>query len=661
MDLRKIILSTSCMVLLSSPSFAGWDQKTYDNQISVQKQLERLERENEQLRNAIAQMRNSQPRDNRQSSVSSYDARIQALVDENKRLIKQIDQYENQNIDSLSVNKIYSLNQENDNLKIQLRALRETNSRLQKENNAKQDGSQNVDTEPLQKLEAQIRELEKQNTQLKSQNNKLSEVDVSKFENKIQQLIKENAILKQESDEAEQLAQKNTVSMQERIRTLEEKNASLEKLNKNAMNKSQDNLSSLESQIQQLQAENSNLKTEKQAALNLESQIQQLQTENSNLKTEKQTALSQSGNEVLEFKKKIELLEQENQRLQSENKKLEMASNSDEGRLKDDLKSKQDEITNLESELAALKQENTDMIAQLDHAAKNAPKDSNEKLALLEAQNNSLRETIKAQTHSLSQNDNAIQRAEALTTENLMLKNKLELANKAKYSNDETAQDLVKKNQELIEELNLHKQQVANLEGLKETVRQLRDQNDRFQAELTKYNNLDNEVVALQQKNKGLQAEILKYQKKSQEVSDAKSEELDDSAEEKITALRLENQELKARIDILASKNAKTSVVFKKGDGDNNETPSESLLTVEPKKPSVVRYIKEQTEVIAQDVKHVETTYPKVDKVKPLLNQDGGHMFKAVSPEPVQAEEMGVGLRAEDLLKQELKPLSANN
>lgn len=716
MSLRKIILSTSCLVLLSAPASAGWDQQSFDNQtrakMSIQKQLERLERENEQLRNAIAQMRQNGIATAKPSKKPSSDVRVQALVEENKRLLRQLDQYKGGNIDKLSVNKIYSLNQDNDRLKVQIKAIEEKNRFLQRQNKKLESNPTVTAQIDTTKLEAKIAGLEKQNATLTAQNTNLGKIDVSKYDKQIKQLETENAKLKEQENVTSNLSQKNITDLKAQITSLEKRNAEfksqgngklaqaqqsiadmesklkeLEQKNEvlkaekasyvSNVSNSNSNVRALEDKIVELRAENKKIKSKSTEAQNIEvskfeTQIKKLEQENLTLKNNNDGATKQTQKTLASLKTQIKTLEDQNKALQAENKSFELSSKQSDGQIKATLAKKEQNIASLKSEITALKQKNTDITSQLAQVNKSvATKGSSDDVYALKTQNSSLRETIKAQTQIMKRNDNAIQRAETLTSENIRLKKQLEMANSAKYSNDETAQNLIKKNQELIEELNIQKQQVANLEGLKETVRQLRLQNDNYAAKLKGNDELSNEITAMRQKNKGLQAElkkekgnassyraeIAKYQKEGVLQTTSNSASSNENADEALTALRLENQELKARIELLASKSAKTSVVFKKEDM-KARSPSETLLNTNTEE-SAVRYIKEETEVIAKGVKMVETSYPKVDKVKPILNHQGNHIYEAVKPEVVEVEEMGQeGLKAEDLLRQELKPLS---
>lgn len=666
MNFKKAILSTTCLVLLSVPVQAGWDQNSQQRQFSgrtsIQAQLERLERENEQLRNAVAQMRkngHSNQQDRAQSS--SNDVRIQALIEENKRLLKQLEISKKENIDSLSVGQIYSLNQENESLNVQLKALRETNDRL---------------------LQEKTRMQKALNSGQISQNIEDAQIDTSKFEARIQDLEKMNAALKSEI----KLFEGQSQTSSELKKQINEKSKLIGELESLVL--------SLKKDKSKLSADLSDAKASAKKGDNKEQEFLVLQNENKKLRNQKDSLLAEKEKVQRELKaqisaKKVEAtafetriadLERNLVQLKDKEDAQSRGTQTSDIELKNKITEKIKQISNLEQQVVALSQEKRDLSAKIKEQEKapatnkTDPKLTKE-IATLKKQNESLRDTIKAQTTTLKQSDNAVQRAEALTSENLRLKKQLELANTAKSSNDDTAQSLILKNKELIAQINDYKQKVTHMEGLKETVRALREQNNQYSSSQQKAKEASAEVTALEQQNKGLQqelikereyassyrAEIGKYQK---QVAELQSNNTKGAGQEtEITALRLENQELKARIDLLSSKASKTSVVFKKENDTQEGRSSENLLEVDKVKgSSAVTYIKGENEVVAKDIKVVETSYPKVDKVKPLLNDEGQHIYKAVKPQAVNTEELtrpeGNGPKAEDLLSQELRPLA---
>ncbi len=673
MNFKKAILSTTCLVLLSAPVHAGWDQNNQQKQLSaranIQTQLERLERENEQLRNAISQMRRSANAVNPpKTKTPPNDVRIQALIEENKRLMRQLDAARDQNIDNISVSKIYSLNQDNDRLQVQIKALRETNGllmqdkkRLQKKIDANVSGRQEgVDTS---KFKAQIQELNQKNKVL---NDEIKLLRTSKDNSKglkkqITEKSKEIAIL-----ESQVLSlQKDKTNLSGQLSTAQTKN------NKEVNAQ----IAEISNKLATAQSENNALRQTKE----------RLSQEKNLIQKELNTQISTKKIDTTAFETRIADLERQNNTLKVEqDKKQEIVKSSN-----DALEAKLDEknilMSKLEAQVATLIKEKLEISSKLSKEKNKVEsisnnKEENEKISALESQNKSLRETIKAQTSTLTQHDNAVKRAEALTSENIILKQQLEFANTAKSSNDDTAQNLIKKNKELIGQINNYKQQVNNVEGLKETIRALRDENQRYVSFQKKAKDASTQIVALEQQNKGLEeqlkkerasasdyrAELGKYQKQVKSLQkNEEPKEPNHSKEEAIMALRLENQELKARIDLLSSKASKTSVVFKKEEPEaaNTKSSSETLLQAEKShKNSDVQYIKGKTEILSKDIKVVETSYPKVDKVKPLLDDKGQHIYKSVKPEPVEVEDIqnikSSGLNAEDLLSQELKPLS---
>lgn len=530
MALRKMILSTTCLALLSAPVFAGWDQKLLDDQINsqehIQTQLERLERENEQLRNAIAQMRKQK----NSAAVPlkpepTNDSRIQALIEENKRLTKQLDQskaHQTTLTDGIVMRKINALDSQNENLRNKIKNLKAEKRalKLQNEKNHSKEGAS---------LKSRIQDLEKQNKALIAE--------------------KEKIALGIKQDKAKQT-------------------------------KDQNSLSSLQDALEKLREENRSL-------------------------TQK---LSQAP------------------------------------------------------EPSVSKVENAD-------------------IKTLKTQNERLRDTIKAQTDLLARTDNAAQKAEALLSENAALKNQLKHANNATNSNDTATKELLTRNQKMVTQLKKQEQRIAQLEGLTETVKQLRMENDRIRAGQLVVKNANEQITTLQEKNNALQAdlnkqkeaasayrvEISKYQNEIKTLhADIKRDEIKES-ENQITALRLENHELKARIELLNAKQKK-SVVFKSETGTSDTNTQTETLLQETVIEQPVQYTKaketeiSQSEYETEGIKLIETAYPKVDKVLPILNAEGKHIYEKVKtsalPEDGATKTANGALKAEDLLSQDLKPLS---
>ncbi len=656
MDLRKLILSTSCLVFLTAPAPAAWDQDNQEKQFSarssVQAQLERLERENEQLRNAITQMRRNANKEKEDLQNQSYSTQIQALIQENKRLIAQLDSERSQNIDDLSVSKIYSLNQDNDRLTMQLRAVTESNQRIMQENRRLREPANIAALSDTSSLEAEIKTLKQQNQRLKSEKENQNRL-LAPLKDKIAKLEQDNSKLKKKTQDIELALKTDSNSLenkvQEKIEGLEKKSQALEAEKENQISVQ----ASLKAKVELLEQENSNLKKESQGIdLQRKSDIDGL---NSNVQAQSQ--------EITKLEREIKNLEQEKVVLNSKLSELERSPASVS-------QAPNTKVTTLENQIKVLEKEKTALSKKLNEKNDIITEEPNENIALLLAQNNSLRETIKAQTDSLNENATVVKKVEALITENLGLKRQLEFETKAKYSNDETAQNLVKKNQELIESLNDARAQVEQLQGLTETVKQLRMKNDSYAQSVLKEKENNSQITALKQQMKGLQEEIKKkddlesayraeigeYQKRIKDAAIASD------IDEDITALQLENQELKARIQLLAAKQQKKSVVFRE---DGEETVPNAPLETDTIK-STVTYIKPKKQVTTEveGVKIIETSYPKVDKVKPLLNANGNHIYESVKPQEVISQELSdnststTTLKPEDLLSQELKPLS---
>ncbi len=106
------------------------------------------------------------------------------------------------------------------------------------------------------------------------------------------------------------------------------------------------------------------------------------------------------------------------------------------------------------------------------------------------------------------------------------------------------------------------------------------------------------------------------------------------------TQLRLETQNLKAQLTLLEQNLVEQKQQLK--EMNKNHTAELASLKKKNKKQ--------------KNVKYIETSYPSVDKVKPLLDESGSHLFDK-GPEDIAPSKVS----AEDILSEDLKPLSNLN
>jgi len=222
-----------------------------------------------------------------------------------------------------------------------------------------------------------------------------------------------------------------------------------------------------------------------------------------------------------------------------------------------------------------------------------------------------------------------------MISENLLLKKKLEQADKSSEFNGQTAKQLFEDNQELRKKVNSFERVLASIEDEKA---QLQEQVQNAKAELTQaqlYNHQNNQKTekmgagdvnnALQQALEKERETTIAYRTKIREYQDEiealKSKDVNKEYLEEIEKLTKENKSLKEDIDDLSKKLSakKNSAVFAKMDK------------------------------IRDDVTYVDAPYPEVESVLPLLDEDGNRIDYETGVKEIVTE---------DLLSQGPKPLS---
>ena len=343
----------------------------------------------------------------------------------------------------------------------------------------------------------------------------------------------------------------------------------------------------------------------------LENRVSSLQKENRDLAL----ALAEATNQALEYKQKASSIKTGSNIAQVNPQEVQ--------KLQSKIKSVSAQNTKLQNELETLKK-----------ASKNQKYDNAEVLAL-KKQNQSLRATIKAQSQTLIATSNASQTAERMISENLLLKKKLEQADKSSEFNGQTAKQLFEDNQELRKKVNSFERVLASIEDEKA---QLQEQLQNAKAELTQaqlYNQQNNRKTekmgagdvnnALQQALEKERETTIAYRTKIREYQDEieslKNKDVNKEYLEEIEKLTKENKSLKEDIDDLSKKLSakKNSAVFAKMDK------------------------------IRDDVTYVDAPYPEVESVLPLLDEDGNRIDYETGVKEIVTE---------DLLSQGPKPLS---
>ena len=518
-----------------------------------------------------------------------------------------------------------------------IQALVEENKRLTKLLNQKSVSAPTSDDVYARKIAS----LKNENQKLLEQVNGLSGQASSYNASALQAYKKENALLKEALNQRDNGAER-IVALQKQIQRLQDANKALQK--------NQVQRASLNAKESEIQAKSAKIQS-------LQGSIKQLQAENQKLKL--------SAADM-------------NKKALSEDSRADKAMSA----YKNNLKA----LEILQERLAKAQQDNKKLKAKAAGISENSY--SKEQFLAVQKQNKSLRDTIKAQNASLVSSDNAAQAAERLLSENAALKRKLELADKSSSANGQTAKDILERNKKLQFEIVQRDNYIEKLEGLKDTVKQLREANDRYAMGQGDSQNSKKQISELLGQKDALQVALdqerdntIVYRTKIKEYQDIIAElKNDNSAQDDLQkersaamALRLENQELKARIDLLSEKTK--SVVFQKETSyKESKVLDTNALLRESIEDTQVEFSRGTKEIVAtsktgkgKQVKFIDTEYPPVDQVAPILNMDGERMDGFVAPEEnietSSVENMADDpvvksiIKPEDLLAQELSPL----
>ncbi|MGH1375905.1 MAG: hypothetical protein ACRBCK_06095 [Alphaproteobacteria bacterium] len=600
----------------------AWDQEQLETQIRnvnyLRSRVEKLEIENEQLRNSIMQMRSGRE----EQGAAAYDIRLQALIEENKRLSNKL--------------------------------------ALSQDAGKKHPAIPNPYAQRLYLLE-------NENTKLQQQIGKIVAQTELKFQGQIEQYEQENLRLKSALSVGNHKKTDELIQAQQRVSFLESENVRLLAQSKTKTKPyTQNNSKALQVKNQEIRA----LQTSIDALKSQNSRLSATLSDQASLINGYQNKAGQSAQVTNTSNRKIGELEQKISTLTRKNADLSI-------RLQDKTASLSQGnatlIKQLQGKAAALSQENVTLQKQLqDKTASLKVQSLNTKeVTALKQQNKSLRDTIRAQNDVLKSTDNAAKTAEHLITENRMLKVKLKKAGAAKSNNNKAVQQLLTRNQILENQMAGKEGYIKKLEGLKATVKQLRQENDKYAMGQMTANSMQAKVSTLEEQNAAYQvslnkerASIIEYRKKIREYQDniqslntqneTMNNDVVQSYKQKIdnleqqsaqqnsieTQLRLETQNLKAQLTLLEQNLVEQKQQLK--EMNKNHTAELASLKKKNKKQ--------------KNVKYIETSYPSVDKVKPLLDESGSHLFDK-GPEDIAPSKVS----AEDILSEDLKPLSNLN
>lgn len=453
----------------------------------------------------------------------------------------------------------------------------------------------------IRELEAFNKQLSGAVAELERQNKALLEAQAEQAK-LMGQAQAENQKLKSETSEQEKLHQalqaltKENESLKNELGASQQRYAELE-TQKNAANAEQ--VGQLQQNLSETQAENQKLKESVSDQQKLQQALQAQMKENESLKAA--LAAQEQKYAELEIQKNTansELLGKQQQsltELQTENRKLAQAlaemttkvvdlekqqGEGQKGALEAQEMARQ--LEELNKKYAALQQENLSLVG----TAKQA---SPEKMQELIEQNKSLRETIRAQNDAILANDGASKQLMALREENEELRQALSGAKQHNPEEQETIKQLRLEIAALQNEINERTEQQAGIEELKQTVLALQEQNSQLlqsqsalhtasapngevkgdalgmaqvlQTQIEKEKAVNSEY---RQKIKEYQDQIARLQGQDQGTAQpaavsAVPAEL--AYDETVRALMIQNQELKARIELMelgAKKKTKT-------------------------------------------------------------------------------------------------------
>ncbi len=521
--MRKFISFMSLVMIMcpliavdAGVAHAGWDQRALESQtqsaVYLRARIEKLEQENESLRNSYNKLRI----ESQQSSSGmdyAYDVRIQALIEENKRLSNLAAGVGNarNGAGDLYSGQVQELNKQNEQLKNEIARLA-TQQKYQGQAN----DQQRVLAQEVDRLKSELLRYQSQGS------------DVLSYQQTIESLKLENADL---------LRQQRTI-------------ASASKGDDRGLSDLTDKNQKLEVSLEELRVENRTLGQ----------------------------ALAEMSSKALGYQDRtVEVVQSEADNVR--------------------------EIAKLNARVKAESAKSKALEARIVTLQSGIKNDSSTRdLEAMIKQNQSLRDTIKAQNEILVSSDNAGQAAEHYISENQALRRKLEEAQKSSDFNATSAQDVMARLQQLESEL---AQKEQNLEGLKNTVKQLSDERDRKE-NIQRNSQVDLDfVAALQEQNKALEVALEKER-------------------DTVILFKSKVREYQDELEVLKTQTRST--------------------------PDVTATVTKKNNDDIKNVKYIETNYPPVEQVLPILDQDGGHI-------PYESSE----IKPEDLLSKELKPLEDIN
>lgn len=541
-------------------------------------------------------------------------------------------------------------------------------------------------------LEERLKQLELENEQLRNV--------LDRSRNEVPQIPQENLQPSPQVQIEPDPAQGKALDYSKKIRELERRNKDLELKIAEIAQGLQKNLGILDQSqkaLAEARKENESLKQAKSGNNNNkggQQELGRLAQENKALKAkieelEAQTAQMQSASDP----ERIGQLQNMLGELQAENRKLaqalaEMSTQAlaaEKSRTEDALAAREgleakNRLASLEQQYETLKAEN--------QALKVSGKGSGgPELEELKAQNLSLRQTIQAQNEALLASDDAVKLNARLKQENADLKLALKQGGPTDQQAQETIAALQSENAALKKQAQESGADAASLEGLKQTVANLKAENEHLRqasasgknaapsggtndkALLVKLNDLEQRL----EKERAATSEYRKMIKQYQDQGVAPAQAAAQSGGQsvyapEVRALMLENQELRARLELLEGSSGRKSAP----QGQERQSALEAVPVAEvpvvlPEMPTASELL--ETEPETKNVQLIRKNYkplPEMPAAGQLMAEDQGSVTKnlggdalpdinEISPaaiEPAAGPDSGVAVQTEKNFRQ---------
>lgn len=425
-------------------------------------------------------------------------------------------------------------------------------------------------------LEERLKQLELENEQLRNV--------LDRSRNEVPQIPQENLQPSPQVQIEPEQAQGKALDYSKKIRELERQNKELEKKLSEVVQGLQKNAGILDASQKALietRQENENLKKSVSNKRGGQEELGRLAQENNALKgkiekLEARAAQMQAGatdpDRVAQLQNMLGELQAENRKLaQALAEMSTQALASEKNRTEDALAAR--EGAEAKSRLAALEQNYEALQAENQALKKGGKGEGGPELEELKAQNSSLRQTIQAQNEALLASDDAVKTSARLKQENADLKLALKQGGASDANDQETIAALQAEIASLRKQAAEGSVDSASLEGLKQTVANLKAENEQLRQASAGAKNASQsgsggdkallvKVGDLEQRLEKERAATSEYRKMIKQYQDQGGPPPQAQGQSmyapEVRALMLENQELRARLELLEGASGRT-------------------------------------------------------------------------------------------------------